>query len=92
MTVADQPHPYGSGDKTGEAVARKSLSSSASSSSDMDLGTAKQDAAAEAPENQITREKMINTLLICLLQLLNFMDRYALPGTFIHFLKTNQCA
>lgn len=54
-----------------------------------DSGAIKQDAAAEEPASQMTRGKMINTLIICLLQLLNFMDRYALPGKIPK--KTSKC-
>ncbi len=30
--------------------------------------------------SQITREKMLTTLIICFCNLINFMDRYSLPG------------
>lgn len=40
--------------------------------------------AEEGNENkkrdQVTREKLITTLIICFCNLINFMDRYALPG------------
>lgn len=32
--------------------------------------------------SQITREKMLTTLIICFCNLINFMDRYSLPGKF----------
>lgn len=31
---------------------------------------------------QVTRAKMLTTLIICFCNLINFMDRYCLPGTF----------
>ena len=31
---------------------------------------------------QVTREKMLTTLIICFCNLINFMDRYSLPGMF----------
>lgn len=34
-------------------------------------------------ESQMTRAKMMNTFIICLCSLINFMDRYALPGELI---------
>lgn len=80
MAETDQSPPNGSVDKAEDAVAEKSPSSSVCSSSEMDLAAVKQDAKAEAAGNQITRTNLINTLLICLLQLLNFMERYSLPG------------
>ena len=30
---------------------------------------------------QVTRGKMLTTLIICFCNLINFMDRYSLPGT-----------
>ena len=35
---------------------------------------------ATAQVSQITREKMLTTLIICFCNLINFMDRYSLPG------------
>lgn len=32
---------------------------------------------------QVTREKMLTTLIICFCNLINFMDRYSLPGMYI---------
>lgn len=83
MAETDQSPPNGSVDKAEDAVAEKSPSSSVCSSSEMDLAAVKQDAKAEAAGNQITRTNLINTLLICLLQLLNFMERYSLPGMLV---------
>lgn len=34
--------------------------------------------------SQFTREKVATTLIICFCNLINFMDRYALPGKFNH--------
>lgn len=31
---------------------------------------------------QVTRAKMLTTLIICFCNLINFMDRYCLPGMF----------
>jgi hypothetical protein len=82
MTEAEQSPPYGSVDRldvsTVEKTNRPTPSNSTSGSSDS--GAIKQDVTIETPNGQMTRGKMINTLIICLLQLLNFMDRYALPG------------
>lgn len=36
--------------------------------------------SAPARRSQITREKMFTTLIICFCNLINFMDRYSLPG------------
>lgn len=36
---------------------------------------------------QVTREKMLTTLIICFCNLINFMDRYSLPGMFIILLR-----
>lgn len=38
-------------------------------------------------ERQITREKMLTTLIICFCNLINFMDRYSLPGKHFFLLK-----
>jgi hypothetical protein len=82
-TEADQTPPYGSVDRLqGFALEKTNPSTPSNSTSESDSGEIKQ--TTEAPDSQMTRGKMINTLIICLLQLLNFMDRYALPGK-IHF-------
>lgn len=78
-TEADQTPPYDSADNLKISVAEKT-NPPISSTFTTDSGAIKQDAAAEEPASQMTRGKMINTFIICLLQLLNFMDRYALPG------------
>ncbi|XP_046653023.1 protein spinster-like [Daphnia pulicaria] len=78
---ADQTPPYDSSDHLKISVAEKTNPPILSTfTAESDSGAIKQDAAAEEPASQMTRGKMINTLIICLLQLLNFMDRYALPG------------
>lgn len=78
---ADQTPPYDSADHLKISVAEKTNPPILSTfTAESDSGAIKQDAAAEEPASQMTRGKMINTFIICLLQLLNFMDRYALPG------------
>lgn len=77
MKETDQTPPpnYGSAAYAKGAADEKSSSVNSISESE----PAKQDAASVS---QITRQKMVNTLIICFCQLLNFMDRYALPGKF----------
>ncbi len=82
MKETDQTPPPNYGSATYAKGPADEKSSSANSISE--LGPAKQDAA---PVSQITRQKMVNTLIICLCQLLNFMDRYALPGKLHWILK-----
>lgn len=36
--------------------------------------------ASVSSGSQITRQKLVTTLIVCLCNLINFMDRYALPG------------
>lgn len=89
MTEAEQTPPYGSVDRLETSVVeKKNLPTPSNSTSESDSGaiSIKQDATTEEPGSQMTRGKMINTLIICLLQLLNFMDRYALPGKVLNFI------
>jgi len=80
-TEADQSPPYDSVDHLKVSVAeKKDPPIPTTFTAESDSSAIKQDATAEQPASQMTRGKMINTLIICLLQLLNFMDRYALPG------------
>lgn len=75
MSKTDSPN-YDTFSKSSEAGVME-MSSSDSSVSFQDQG--KQNVTTSS-ESQMTREKMMNTFIICLCNLLNFMDRYALPG------------
>lgn len=47
-----------------------------------DQGSSSPDGSASiVSASQITRQKLVTTLIICFCNLINFMDRYALPGT-----------
>lgn len=75
MSKTDSPN-YDTFSKSSE-VGGIEMSSSDSSVSFQDQG--KQNVTTSSG-SQMTREKMMNTFIICLCNLLNFMDRYALPG------------
>ena len=46
-----------------------------------DQGSSSPDGSASiVSASQITRQKVVTTLIICFCNLINFMDRYALPG------------
>ena len=38
----------------------------------------------DSNSNDVTAPKMITVLIICLLNLVNFVDRFAIPGNSIH--------
>ena len=89
MKETDQPSPltnYGSAVPLENATEQKRTSTSSIS----DRQSTKQD----EKKSQMTRQKLVNTLIICFCQLLNFMDRYALPGMLqirLPSLKKNNC-
>ena len=58
-----------------------SVKSESSDNESITSSNEKKSTATSIPMGEeVTRKKLVTTLIICLCNLLNFMDRYALPG------------